>query len=179
MGGHICRVEYGCSPGQSCRNSCRSCSVVLLQCGLQREVSRGCINSILCDSACLVYGLHTFFVGPAAVALAERYDRDSRDQGHAARHVRRDACAQRSSPASHSVRRAADQARRTVVVLTNCFAPNRRGTSGLLAAVVRHPGAAHQRRTGSATAPPGLPDRELSATQSSTSPTPPLVRLDG
>jgi fumarate reductase iron-sulfur subunit len=40
-----------------------------------------CINCMLCYSACPVYGLDPFFVGPAAVALAERYDLDSRDQG--------------------------------------------------------------------------------------------------
>ncbi len=40
-----------------------------------------CINCMLCYSACPVYGLDPFFIGPAAVALAERYDLDSRDEG--------------------------------------------------------------------------------------------------
>lgn len=41
----------------------------------------GCINCMLCYSACPVYGLDPDFAGPAAIALAERYDLDSRDQG--------------------------------------------------------------------------------------------------
>src|SRR5919204_42960 len=40
-----------------------------------------CINCMLCYAACPVYGLDPKFVGPAAIALAERYDLDSRDQG--------------------------------------------------------------------------------------------------
>jgi len=40
-----------------------------------------CINCMLCYSACPVVGLDPSFIGPAAVALAERYDLDSRDQG--------------------------------------------------------------------------------------------------
>jgi fumarate reductase iron-sulfur subunit len=40
-----------------------------------------CINCMLCYSACPVFGLDPHFIGPAAVALAERYDLDSRDQG--------------------------------------------------------------------------------------------------
>jgi fumarate reductase iron-sulfur subunit len=40
-----------------------------------------CINCMLCYSACPVVGLDPFFIGPAAVALAERYDLDSRDEG--------------------------------------------------------------------------------------------------
>ena len=40
-----------------------------------------CINCMLCYAACPVYGLDPDFVGPAAIALAERYDLDSRDQG--------------------------------------------------------------------------------------------------
>ena len=40
-----------------------------------------CINCMLCYSACPVYGLDPDFVGPAAIALAERYDLDSRDHG--------------------------------------------------------------------------------------------------
>jgi fumarate reductase iron-sulfur subunit len=40
-----------------------------------------CINCMLCYAACPVYGLDPDFVGPAAIALAERYDLDSRDSG--------------------------------------------------------------------------------------------------
>ncbi|MBI3912552.1 MAG: 4Fe-4S dicluster domain-containing protein [Armatimonadetes bacterium] len=44
-----------------------------------------CINCMLCYAACPVYGLHPEFIGPAALALAHRYNLDSRDQGRAAR----------------------------------------------------------------------------------------------
>jgi fumarate reductase iron-sulfur subunit len=40
-----------------------------------------CINCMLCYSACPVYGLDPSFVGPAALALAQRYNLDSRDDG--------------------------------------------------------------------------------------------------
>jgi fumarate reductase iron-sulfur subunit len=40
-----------------------------------------CINCMLCYAACPVYGLDPQFVGPAAIALAQRYNQDSRDQG--------------------------------------------------------------------------------------------------
>lgn len=40
-----------------------------------------CINCMLCYSACPVYGLDSTFTGPAALALAERYNLDSRDEG--------------------------------------------------------------------------------------------------
>jgi fumarate reductase iron-sulfur subunit len=40
-----------------------------------------CINCLLCYAACPVYGLDPQFIGPAAVALAQRYNLDSRDQG--------------------------------------------------------------------------------------------------
>ncbi len=40
-----------------------------------------CINCMLCYAACPVYGLDPLFVGPAAIALAQRYNMDSRDQG--------------------------------------------------------------------------------------------------
>jgi fumarate reductase iron-sulfur subunit len=40
-----------------------------------------CINCMLCYAACPVYGLDPQFVGPAAIALAQRYNKDSRDQG--------------------------------------------------------------------------------------------------
>src|SRR5689334_11681750 len=40
-----------------------------------------CINCTLCYAACPVYGLEPSFIGPAAIALAQRYNRDSRDEG--------------------------------------------------------------------------------------------------
>lgn len=40
-----------------------------------------CINCMLCYSACPVYGNDQNFIGPAAIALAHRYNMDSRDQG--------------------------------------------------------------------------------------------------
>lgn len=40
-----------------------------------------CINCMLCYSACPVVGLESGFVGPAAIALAQRYNLDSRDEG--------------------------------------------------------------------------------------------------
>jgi succinate dehydrogenase iron-sulfur subunit len=39
-----------------------------------------CINCMLCYAACPVYGLEPSFIGPAAIALAQRYNNDSRDQ---------------------------------------------------------------------------------------------------
>jgi fumarate reductase iron-sulfur subunit len=44
-----------------------------------------CINCMLCYAACPVYALEPRFVGPAALALAARYNLDSRDQGRAQR----------------------------------------------------------------------------------------------
>jgi len=44
-----------------------------------------CINCLLCYAACPVYGLQPDFVGPAAIALAHRYNLDSRDQGQSQR----------------------------------------------------------------------------------------------
>ena len=44
-----------------------------------------CINCTLCYAACPVYGLEPSFIGPAAIALAQRYNRDSRDEGSAER----------------------------------------------------------------------------------------------
>ena len=44
-----------------------------------------CINCLLCYAACPVYGLDTLFIGPAALALAQRYNMDSRDEGAAER----------------------------------------------------------------------------------------------
>jgi fumarate reductase iron-sulfur subunit len=40
-----------------------------------------CINCMLCYAACPVFGLDDDFIGPAAIALAHRYNLDSRDQG--------------------------------------------------------------------------------------------------
>ncbi len=40
-----------------------------------------CINCMLCYSACPVYAIEPDFLGPAAIALAQRYNLDSRDQG--------------------------------------------------------------------------------------------------
>jgi len=40
-----------------------------------------CINCMLCYSACPVVGTEENFLGPAAIALAQRYNLDSRDQG--------------------------------------------------------------------------------------------------
>ena len=40
-----------------------------------------CINCMLCYSACPVVGLEPEFTGPAAIALAQRYNLDSRDRG--------------------------------------------------------------------------------------------------
>ena len=40
-----------------------------------------CINCMLCYAACPVYALEPEFLGPAAIALARRYNLDSRDQG--------------------------------------------------------------------------------------------------
>jgi len=40
-----------------------------------------CINCMLCYAACPVVGLEPDFLGPAAIALGQRYNMDSRDQG--------------------------------------------------------------------------------------------------
>ena len=40
-----------------------------------------CINCMLCYAACPVSGLEPKFVGPAVIALAQRYNLDGRDQG--------------------------------------------------------------------------------------------------
>jgi succinate dehydrogenase iron-sulfur subunit len=40
-----------------------------------------CINCMLCYAACPIYGLDPHFIGPAAIALAQRYNLDSRDEG--------------------------------------------------------------------------------------------------
>ena len=44
-----------------------------------------CINCMLCYSACPVYGHEPEFIGPAVIALAHRYNLDSRDEGQEAR----------------------------------------------------------------------------------------------
>ena len=44
-----------------------------------------CINCLLCYSACPEYAFEPDFVGPAAIALAQRYNLDSRDRGNAER----------------------------------------------------------------------------------------------
>lgn len=40
-----------------------------------------CINCLLCYAACPQVGLNQDYIGPAALALAHRYNRDSRDAG--------------------------------------------------------------------------------------------------
>src|SRR6185436_17649861 len=40
-----------------------------------------CINCMLCYSACPVYAIDPDFIGPATIALAQRYNLDSRDEG--------------------------------------------------------------------------------------------------
>ena len=44
-----------------------------------------CINCMLCYAACPEVGLHPKFIGPAALALALRYQLDSRDKGDSQR----------------------------------------------------------------------------------------------
>lgn len=44
-----------------------------------------CINCMLCYAACPIYGRDDTFVGPAAIALGQRYNLDSRDDGAAER----------------------------------------------------------------------------------------------
>ncbi len=39
-----------------------------------------CINCMLCYAACPIYELEPEFIGPAAIALAQRYNMDSRDE---------------------------------------------------------------------------------------------------
>ena len=41
-----------------------------------------CINCMLCYSACPVYQHSQEFIGPAVLALAQRYNHDSRDEGN-------------------------------------------------------------------------------------------------
>ncbi len=44
-----------------------------------------CINCLCCYAACPQFGLDEGFVGPAALALAQRYNLDNRDVGRSAR----------------------------------------------------------------------------------------------
>ena len=44
-----------------------------------------CINCLLCYAACPIYELEPEFLGPAVIALAQRYNLDSRDDGSEAR----------------------------------------------------------------------------------------------
>lgn len=44
-----------------------------------------CINCMLCYSVCPSYALDPAFLGPATITIAQRYNLDSRDQGHAER----------------------------------------------------------------------------------------------
>jgi succinate dehydrogenase iron-sulfur subunit len=44
-----------------------------------------CINCMLCYAACPIVALDPKFIGPAAIALAQRYNLDNRDEGAAAR----------------------------------------------------------------------------------------------
>jgi len=44
-----------------------------------------CINCMCCYAACPQYGLDNNFIGPAALALAHRYNLDNRDQGKSER----------------------------------------------------------------------------------------------
>jgi fumarate reductase iron-sulfur subunit len=45
-----------------------------------------CINCMLCYAACPVYQHEEQFLGPAVLALAQRYNHDSRDQGNSDRY---------------------------------------------------------------------------------------------
>ncbi len=40
-----------------------------------------CINCMLCYAACPIYALDPNFIGPAAIAIAQRYNLDGRDEG--------------------------------------------------------------------------------------------------
>jgi fumarate reductase iron-sulfur subunit len=51
----------------------------------QIEQFSSCINCMLCYSACPQYGLNSDFTGPGVLALAHRYNADSRDGGRAER----------------------------------------------------------------------------------------------
>jgi len=49
------------------------------------EQLSSCINCLLCYAACPQFGLNSDFIGPAAMALVQRYKLDSRDAGSAQR----------------------------------------------------------------------------------------------
>lgn len=49
------------------------------------KAASGCINCLLCVSACPQAGLSDAFLGPAAISLGHRYNQDSRDSGNAER----------------------------------------------------------------------------------------------
>ena len=49
------------------------------------EQFSSCINCMLCYAACPQYGLNSSFIGPAATALVQRYNLDTRDGGSAQR----------------------------------------------------------------------------------------------
>ncbi len=51
----------------------------------QFEQYSGCINCMLCYSACPQFGLDPSFTGPGVLALLHRYNADSRDGGQAQR----------------------------------------------------------------------------------------------
>lgn len=51
----------------------------------QFEQYSGCINCMLCYSACPQFGLDPDFTGPGVLALLHRYNADSRDDGRAER----------------------------------------------------------------------------------------------
>jgi fumarate reductase iron-sulfur subunit len=51
----------------------------------QYEQFSGCINCMLCYSACPQYGIDEEFLGPGVLALLHRYNADSRDGGRAER----------------------------------------------------------------------------------------------
>jgi fumarate reductase iron-sulfur subunit len=51
----------------------------------QYEQFSDCINCLLCYAACPQYGLNAEFTGPSILALLQRYNADSRDEGNAIR----------------------------------------------------------------------------------------------
>ncbi len=73
-----------------------------------------CINCMLCYAACPVYGLDPKFLGPAAIALAQRYNLDSRDEG-ARRAAWRSSPSTRASGAAPSSASAPRSARSTSI----------------------------------------------------------------
>ena len=71
-----------------------------------------CINCMLCYAACPEYGLEPKFIGPAAIALAHRYNLDSRDAGARSVRSHRPTTACGDAPSSAPARRLS-QARRS------------------------------------------------------------------